>query len=293
MILLEPSHIILASFGRIEVSYMDQVKTLTLYVVSKEAPSLFGHDWLHHIQLNWEAITVPRRMVIHNPYSWSEVFKIRPVPCISTNNSGYLLSWLFHYKRLPFGTAYAPLTSSSTATRLHLTVHFQHPTYLGTHSPALRQMLCCQDNPHSRLHCYGRDSVHRSPNSSTSVVSRSHSTRQLVPSALLWYLYWHTVSPNSKSMATSYTAYHTPRDTSVSEARHCSLHMAQHQFRCSPLDTLLCPMSMCEDTTPHTISTVILPRSQSLFPDSSCWPSWTAAIIKRFFLPSHLHWPFH
>ena len=36
----------------VEVCYNKQVKTLKLYVVDREGPSLFGRNWLQHIRLD-------------------------------------------------------------------------------------------------------------------------------------------------------------------------------------------------------------------------------------------------
>ena len=141
-------------------------------------------------------------------------------------------------------------------------------------------------------------------------LERMYCSRSLSNTTHPWFLFsvtrchhlfktrpWHTMSPSSKSMVTSYiwlaSLLITSRDMSDSEAHHCSLHMAQHRFRCLLLDTFLCAMPMCEDTMPHTISTVIFPCSRSLFPNSSYWTGWTAAIITRFFLLPILHWLFH
>ena len=40
----------------VDVCYNKQVKTLKLYVVDPEGPSLFGRDWLQHIRLDWKTI---------------------------------------------------------------------------------------------------------------------------------------------------------------------------------------------------------------------------------------------
>ena len=40
----------------VRVEHNNQVKDLTLYVVKTQGPALFGRDWLHQIQLDWERI---------------------------------------------------------------------------------------------------------------------------------------------------------------------------------------------------------------------------------------------
>ena len=41
---------------RAEVCYEGQNKTLTLYVVTGEGPSMLGRDWLTELQLNWHEL---------------------------------------------------------------------------------------------------------------------------------------------------------------------------------------------------------------------------------------------
>ena len=40
----------------VRVEHNNQVKNLTLYVVERHGPALFGRDWLHQIQLDWKQI---------------------------------------------------------------------------------------------------------------------------------------------------------------------------------------------------------------------------------------------
>ena len=40
----------------VSVEHNNQVKDLTLYVVDTHGPALFGRDWLHQIQLDWNLI---------------------------------------------------------------------------------------------------------------------------------------------------------------------------------------------------------------------------------------------
>ena len=63
---LEPSNVKLHTYTkesiavvgtmRTEVGYEGQNKTLTLYVVAGEGPSLLGRDWLTELQLNWREL---------------------------------------------------------------------------------------------------------------------------------------------------------------------------------------------------------------------------------------------
>ena len=40
----------------VRMEHNNLVKDLTLYVVETQGPVLFGRDWLHQIQLDWESI---------------------------------------------------------------------------------------------------------------------------------------------------------------------------------------------------------------------------------------------
>ena len=40
----------------VRVEHNNQAKDLTLHVVKKQEPALFGRDWLHQIQLDWKRI---------------------------------------------------------------------------------------------------------------------------------------------------------------------------------------------------------------------------------------------
>ena len=41
-----------------QAQYGSQVKELGLIVVQREGPSLFGHNWLEHFQLEWKTIGI-------------------------------------------------------------------------------------------------------------------------------------------------------------------------------------------------------------------------------------------
>ena len=41
---------------KVKVQYEDQVKKLALVVIAGKGPSLLGHNWLSHINLNWKKL---------------------------------------------------------------------------------------------------------------------------------------------------------------------------------------------------------------------------------------------
>ena len=49
-------HIVVVDEMITQVQYGSQVKELSLIVVQGEGPSLFGHNWLEHFQLDWKTI---------------------------------------------------------------------------------------------------------------------------------------------------------------------------------------------------------------------------------------------
>ena len=68
----------------VRVEHNNQVKDLTLYVVKTQGPALFGRDWLHQIQLDWERIcAISKEQVTQDTQKklerliddYSEVFK--------------------------------------------------------------------------------------------------------------------------------------------------------------------------------------------------------------------------
>ena len=96
----------------------------------------------------------------------------------------------------------------------------------------------------------------------------------------------------TKAFLIYFTAYHIQRYEQLRSSSLLTTYCLASIVMFAIAHALVCNANVWR-YMPHTIFTVILPCSQSSFPDSSCWPGGTAAIIMRFFLPPHLHWSFH
>ena len=60
----------------VEVRYEQQTKKLNLVVIEGNGPSLFGRNWLRHIQLNWKAIAmVSCKSLVQILHKYDEVFR--------------------------------------------------------------------------------------------------------------------------------------------------------------------------------------------------------------------------
>ena len=129
--------------------------------------------------------------------------------------------------------------------------------------------------PQCGLCCYGRDPSHWSTDPFSPVLTHLYPCRGSSPTpkfhspSLLRHFHWHSAASGPTPLATHCIRL-PPRTFSPwypchANTHHLSLCLAGYQLRCSALDSLMHPVTTCQDPAAHHRSTILIPTPDARF----------------------------